>query len=272
MTGNANLETQGTTKKARHAISRLLLTLYYDHRIRMAFRVLATLACIFTLLHAIHTSPDFQRAKDASQALSDRFAKLAPAAFVGAIEKRRLHCDYSWLFFCNERPSPNLRNLNTKCLVDYQPMSNDFRSTLHGICSGFFRVVQFPDAAIYVLRENFAKDLLSGVMTGLFVMLVLVLNYPVLTKAPVALPFVFPMTIALASGLYWVLEFVFLGTVFVAYAVYGLLLWIAAWPKSLVRACEGVAKATELTQLRHEVRELWQQAYQLVQTATKTRF
>jgi hypothetical protein len=252
------------------------VTIWQDRRVRrlrFAMWAAAVVMCGFAFLHAVSTSPDFQRAKDASHALAESFGGLTPAAFTNAFEQRRMRCDYRWLFFCDERASPKIRDSEfVRCVISHpRNQMSDCYSPFEGLRDGFSRAAAFPDAAVHLLLQNFTRDWLSGTMTALFVALIIVFNLPVVAKAPIFVAITFPVTLAFASGLYWLLESIFLAGAFLAYLAYGLALWMVACSHSVLHACEGVAKTTEVKHLGHEARQLWQQLAQFVTAAGKLR-
>jgi hypothetical protein len=206
-------------------------------------RLWSAIALAAVLVLFVYKNGAFLEAvKQANQAIADAIESVTPRVLIDGFNARAAECDYRWLVYCAAPPS-RLDRLRSDEGYRFGVPDRDF-----GYLAAAWRTIrtlaQLPDTTWYMIKKTWHD---GYVQFGLLIVFIAI-NVAVTIRVPVMLwPISLPVTTALASGLFWLVQQAFLlGTGTFGALIQLLILTSYLIPQCIITAFEYIRIANDL--------------------------
>src|SRR6266700_2845258 len=195
--------------------------------------------------------PFLRTVRQADRAIADAIKDVTPGGLIAGFNARAAECNYRWLVYCAAKPS------RLDCLRSDDTCRFDNLDRDSGYLAAAWRTIrtlaQLPDATWYMIKTAWHD---GYVPLGLLIVFI-VINVAVATRVPVVLwPVSLPVTTALASGLFWLLQHAFLLGTDTLGVLIQLLLGSYFLPHFIITAFEYIRSTNELHDIAHKTAEV----------------
>jgi hypothetical protein len=180
--------------------------------------------------------------KQANQEIADAIKSVTPRGLIAGFNARVDECDFRWLVYCADKPS-RLDRLRSDEGYRFGVPDRDY-----GYLAAAWRTIrtiaQLPAATGLMIKKSWHD---GYVQFGLLIVFIAI-NVAVTIRVPVLLwPISLPVTTALASGLFWLVQQAFLlGTETFGALIQLLILTSYLIPQCILTACGYIRIANDL--------------------------
>jgi hypothetical protein len=214
-------------------------------------RIWSAITLVVVLIAFVGDSKPFlETVRQVDYAIADAIKGVTPIVLIDGFNARAQECNYRWLVYCAATPS------KLDCLRSGEPC---FVGPGHDLSNQaiFWRTIQtlaqLPDTTWYMLKKAWHD---GYVPLGLLIVFI-VINVAVTARVPVIVwPISLPVTTAIASGLFWLVQQAFLLGTETFGVLLQLLLASYVVPPVIVAAYGSIRKVNELHEIARKSTEL----------------
>ncbi|MGP0089121.1 MAG: diguanylate cyclase domain-containing protein [Xanthobacteraceae bacterium] len=206
-----------------------------------------------------------KKLQDANEAIAATIHGMTPWALIDGFKERAKNCHYIYMVYCAAEPKAQPERKTKRPLIgcmrwvdDCPPETpNPGSAAVATVWSTIRTIAQLPDTTWFMIKKTWGDGYLPFGLLTVFILI----NIAVATRFPVLLwPISLPLTTATASGLFALVEQLFLFGVGVEGAVIEVLLFLFAGSyfvtPFIVACCKHIHTANDLQDIAHKIAEV----------------